>query len=414
MRDALTDADIVARLRGAAAVDVVAAGKAASPMLDAFRATAPVSLRHIVGVSTQRPDRLDLRIEWHAAAHPVPDERSVRAAEAVLDLAAAAATHDLLVLLLSGGASSLMALPADGVPLEDKRGAVRLLLAAGADIGELNTVRKHLSALKGGRLAAAAQGAVLTLALSDVADDDPSTIGSGPAVADPTTFDMALEVLDRRGGRARYPAAVVTRLERGAAGQVAETPKPGDRRLARSAARVIGGSRSAVEGARAAAESLGYIVHVVAEPLTGEARMAAHTFADVARAIARAKRKGQQRPQRWCVIGFGETTVRVTGRGKGGRNQEFALSIVRSLDTIGDTVVTGSIGTDGIDGPTDAAGAVADTTTLERAEAADIGAPERYLNENNSYVFFNELNDLVRTGPTGTNVGDLHVMLVEA
>ncbi|MBI4888706.1 MAG: DUF4147 domain-containing protein [Acidobacteria bacterium] len=404
VRDALADPAIGAALRGAAAVDVVAAGKAAAAMLAACAAPAPVSLRHVVGIAGARPPGLPPRARWHTTVHPLPDERSVAAGRDVLATAHAAGDRDLLVLLLSGGASALMAVPADGVTLADKQQASRQLLALGAEIHELNTVRKHLSAIKGGQLAAGHAGSVLTLALSDVVGDDLSSIGSGPTVPDATTFDEALAVLGRHGGPDAYPAGVVERLKRGAAGAVAETPKAGDPRLARSVAHVIGSGGTAVAGARAAASSLGYAVHVIERPVTGEARLAAHEL------ISQAKAHVGTGP--FCLLAAGETTVRTSGSGTGGRNQECALAMARELGSLGAVVVAASIGTDGIDGPTDAAGAMVDSTTLARAEAADIGPPERYLEEHNSYVFFDGLGDLIRTGPTGTNVGDLQVILV--
>lgn len=407
VRQALVTADIERVLRSAAAVDVVAVGKAAHPMLlAAVAAAAKVPLRHVVGVSAQPPQVRPAGARWHTAAHPVPDDRSVAAARAVLELAAAANDRDLLLLLLSGGASALMALPAEGISIEDKQCTSERLLKEGAEIHALNAVRKHLSAIKGGWLAAAAGGSVLTLAVSDVVGDELSAIGSGPTVQDATTFAGALMELDRHGGRDRYPAAVVARLTAGASGAIPETPKAGDPRLARSDARVIGGSRTAIDGARAAAQSLAYVVHVIEEPVTGEARLAARGLVEAASRIV----KTHGRPL--CLLAAGEMTVRVVGTGKGGRNQECALAMARGLDAVGRAVVAASIGTDGVDGPTDAAGGVVDTTTLARAEAAGIGPPERYLEDNNSYVFLDELGDLIRTGPTNTNVGDLQVILV--
>lgn len=404
MRQALATPEVDRALRSAAAVDVVATGKAAGQMLAAFSAGAPVPLRHVVGVAAQPPQNRLPGARWHTTVHPIPDERSVVAAREVLQIAGAAAERDLLVLLLSGGTSSMIALPADGITLADKQGTSARLLALGADIRELNAVRKHLSAIKGGWLPVTAVGSTLTLALSDVVGDDLSAIGSGPAVADSTTFGEALVVLDRYGGRDLYPHSVVERLKRGAIGEVPETPKPGDPRLARSAARVIGGSRTALDGARIAAASRGYAVHVVERPVTGEARLAAHALVEDVRRVTEAAP--------FCILSAGETTVRTAASGKGGRNQECALAMVRELDALGSCVVAASVGTDGVDGPTDAAGAIVDSTTLARAEAADIGPPERYLEAHNSYIFFDELNDLIRTGPTGTNVADLQVILV--
>jgi glycerate 2-kinase len=402
VRQALAAPDVDRRLRAAAAVDVIAAGKAAGPMLTAFVSAAPVALRQVVGIGAAPP--LPAGARWHETAHPVPDARSVAAARAALEVAAAAGERDLLVVLLSGGASAMMALPAGGLTLADKQQTSAEMLQLGAEIHDLNAVRKHLSAIKGGQLAAAAAGSTLTLALSDVVGDEISAIGSGPTVPDETTFADALAALDRYGGRERYPASVVTRLARGAAGAIAETPKAGHARLGRSEARLVGGCRTAVEGARAAAEGLGYVVHVIEESVVGEARLAAH------RLMSEARRLTATPP--FCIVAGGETTVRTAGSGKGGRNQECALAMARELDALGTLVAAASVGTDGIDGPTNAAGAIVDSTTLARAEAADIGPPERFLEEHNSYVFFDELGDLIRTGPTGTNVGDVQIILV--
>jgi hydroxypyruvate reductase len=336
----------------------------------------------------------------------VPDGGSVAAAEAVMDAARTASSRDLLFVLISGGASAMMAMPAAGVSLDEKRVTSRLLLQSGADVHHLNTVRKHLSSIKGGQLAAAAHAEVVTLAISDVVGDEPSAIGSGPTAPDPTTFADALDVLERYGGSSAYPPAVVKRLRDGANGRVAETPKPGDRRLARAGVRVIGGSRAAVEGARAAAESRGYAVQVNDEPVVGEARIAGDAL------VESASRKAAAGALPLCMLSSGETTVRVVGSGRGGRNQECALGMARRLNTLGRAGVAASVGTDGVDGPTDAAGAVADTTTLSRAVAAGLEAPERYLDNNDSYVFFDRLGDLIRTGPTNTNVGDIQVILI--
>jgi hydroxypyruvate reductase len=298
-----------------------------------------------------------------------------------------------------------MALPAAGVSLTDKQETARLLMANGGDIHELNTVRKHLSAIKGGQLAAAAPAAMLTLAVSDVVGDDLSVIASGPTVGDDTTFADALAVIDRRGGREAYPPDVVARLQAGAAGRVAESPATGDPGLARSIARVIGRQRGAIDGAREAALALGFHVHVIDAPVTGEARdAAAEHLAHVARAAV-----GLPRPL--CVISAGETTVTVKGRGTGGRNQEFALALTGGLAALGDRVAAASLGTDGIDGPTDAAGAMVDSTTRARAALHGLEI-NRYLDDNNAYAFFDRLGDLIRTGPTSTNVGDVQVMLI--
>lgn len=404
---ALSNSEVLDQLRSAGSVDVVSAGKAAASMLNGFAGASPVPARSMTGIGPGAPAALPPGAVWYPGAHPVPDERSVAAARRALAVAESVTPRGLLLVLLSGGASSMMAKPAGDLSLADKRRTSEILLESGADIGELNTVRKHLSAIKGGRLAVASGGAVLTLVVSDVVGDDLSTIASGPTVPDATTFEQALDVLDRRGGRNRYPPAVVRWLVRGADAGVEETPKPHDPRLARSVARIIGGRLTAVDGASQAAEALGYRIHTIDQPVTGEARRAGLALVDVA-SWASMLRDAQP----MCILASGETTVHVTGQGRGGRNQECALAMGLQLDTLGPSVVAASVGTDGVDGPTDAAGAVVDTTTLARARAAGVGDPERYLDDNDSYTFFNTLGDLIRTGPTGTNVGDLQVILI--
>ena len=401
VRTALGDTSVADALARGSASDVVAVGKAAGPMLTEFLQSAHVDVRTAIGIGPERPITLPAAATWFDAGHPVPDDRSVAAARRALQVARRTDENDVLIVLLSGGASALMALPAEDLTLEDKQETVRRLLKGGATIHELNTSRKHLSAIKGGRLAAASGGAVVTLVISDVVGDDLSVIGSGPTMPDPSTFADALRVLDSRGGRASYPTAVVSHLERGARGEIDETPKPDDPHLQRSIAKIIGGRMTAVAGAVEAARSRGYTVHTIDAPIVGEARHAAVLFASEVRQ-ARARLTPPL-----CIVGSGETTVHVTGDGLGGRNQEFALAMVPLLDD----AVFGSIGTDGIDGPTDAAGALVDATTMRRAAALGLD-PMGYLRNNDSYHFFNALGDLVHTGPTGTNVGDVQVALI--
>jgi len=409
VRAALETPDVIRAVRSAAAIDVVAVGKAALPMILAPPVALPrAAFRHVIGISNHPAEQLPPGVQWHVTSHPVPDAASVAAAQAVLRTARGATARDLLLVLLSGGASAMMALPAEGISLDDKRRASQQLLKSGAEVHALNGVRKHLSAIKGGQLAAASPGSVLTLAVSDVVGNEPSAIGSGPTVPDATTFADALQALERYGGMNAYPSTVVQRLLDGSNGVVPETPKPGDPRLARSTAHVIGASRTAVDGARAAAEALGYTVHVIDEPVIGEARAAGHGLIETASRLRPPHASGAA----LCILAAGETTVQVVGAGWGGRNQECALGMVRRLNTFGRRAVGASVGTDGIDGPTDAAGAIVDTTTLSRAMTAGLDAPERYLDSNDSYRFFDRLDDLIRTGPTDTNVGDLQVILV--
>jgi glycerate 2-kinase len=385
---------------------VIAAGKSAPYMAAAFARVVPDASCAGLAVGTHCPAPLPPGIEWHRGGHPVPDDLSVAAGVRALEIAGRSDAADQLVVLLSGGASALLAVPAPGLTLEDKRAVTQGLLAAGAEIGALNTVRKHLSRIKGGWLSAAARGPTLTLAISDVVGDDLSVIGSGPTVPDPSRFADALGIIDRFGGRAAYPAAAVAWLVEGSRGRHPETPKPGDPRLARSVARVIGSRRDALEGGRRAAEALGYGVTTIARPVVGEARLAAPSFVLAAAKAAR----GVPRPA--CILAGGETTVRVTGHGRGGRNQEFALASAGHLTDLGPAVVLASVGTDGIDGPTDAAGAIVDSSTLARAKAAGLAEPERYLADNDSYAYFRALGDLILTGPTDTNVGDIQVVLI--
>lgn len=385
-------------------VYVVAAGKASGPMVSALQNRMGERLRRVVVAGTGNPPAPAPRVRWFAAGHPEPNAASVAAGQAALDLAKSIEPDDLLIVLLSGGASATLAVPLPGLSLADKQAATRLLLAAGADITSLNTVRKHLSAIKGGRLAAAARGRILTLVVSDVVGDDVSVVGSGPTCRDPTTFEDALQVLERLHVRADFPASALKCLSRGAQGELEETLK-GDLH-GRGVIRVIGGRLDAIEGARHAAEALGYAVAVLDEPVTGEARVAAATY--VGRVATRLAR--YERPV--CILSAGETTVTVTGRGMGGRNQEFALAAAGSLGDLGARVAVASVGTDGVDGPTPAAGAVIDSTSLDRARAAGLASTAEFLADNDSYRFFDALGDLVVTGPTRTNVGDIQVALV--
>jgi glycerate 2-kinase len=338
-----------------------------------------------------------------AGGHPIPDDGSERAGRRALAIAESLQADEALLVLLSGGASALMAVPADGVSLDDKRQTTAQLLRAGADIHALNTVRKHLSAIKGGWLAKRAAGHVRTYVISDVVGDDVSVIASGPTVPDESTFADARRLLDRYGGAASYPSAVVARLDAGARGDVPETPKPAYPSLVRSTTRVIGNRRHAMLGAGGRAGARDYHVACIEEAVVGEARTAA--IAHVRAVLARA----ESVPRPACFISTGETTVRVTGNGTGGRNQEFALAA--AMEPIPSPFILASVGTDGIDGPTDAAGAIVDSTSLARARAAGLD-PNRFLSDNNSYAFFDALGDLIRTGPTGTNVGDLQLLLL--
>ena len=358
----------------------------------------------IAAPGTKRVDPL----ERYFVGHPLPAEESAAAGLRALALAAGGGPASVLVVLLSGGASTALVDPVMGLTLEDKIHASEALLSSGMPVDRVNCVRKHLSGVKGGWLAAAAPGEVVTLAVSDVVGpvaDGPSVIGSGPTVADPTSFAEALRVVDTLHEGA-FPDAARTILERGRRGEVAETPKPGDRRLRGTRFEVIGDRLDAVRGAVTMARRLGYAVATIEMPITGEARVAG------ANHVERVVRLAREMPRPACIVSAGETTVRVVGRGRGGRNQEFALAAAEGLAAHFSEAVLGSIGTDGLDGPTDAAGAVIDVSTTSRAYAEGLGSPSPYLANNDSYAFFNALGDLMHLGPTETNVGDIQIVLI--
>lgn len=386
---------------------IIAAGKAAVPMSAAAHRVLGDRVQKglIVGVVPVGTRIADVPFPMVIGGHPTPTTESERGGREALALASTLQPGETLIVLLSGGASALMAVPADGLTLEDKRATTNQLLRAGADIHALNTVRKHLSALKGGWLAARAIGACHTFAISDVVGDDLSVIGSGPTVADASTFADALEIVRRFGGEAAYPHSVIKRLFDGVAGRVAETPKPGSPRIVQAHTQLIGGRRNAMNGAAHEAEARGYRVIRIDDPIVGEARIAGPSH--LRACLAKAADAG--RPA--CIVSSGETTVRVSGDGKGGRNQEFALACAEPLAWANVPAALASVGTDGIDGPTDAAGAIVDSTTVARAHAAHL-EPAAFLDRNDAYRFFAPLDDLIITGPTGTNVGDLQIILL--
>ena len=403
----MDDASIREALSGCSPV-VVAVGKAARAMARAFIGAVPAAGRAGLVVTPHRGDPVG-GLEEFTVGHPLPDEGSLAAGSRALEIASGLADDALLVVLLSGGASAGLTVPLADVTLADKVAATAALLADGVAIDGVNCVRKHLSGIKGGRLAAAAGGRVLTLAVSDVVDpvpDDPAVIGSGPTTADPTTFSDALTICQRHGVRQAFPATALAVLERGVRGELLETPKPGDPRLRRAAFRIIGSRVDALECAARAARGRGFAVAMLDEPVTGEARAAGASYV---RTVARV---AHEMPRPVCILSAGETTVRVKGSGRGGRNQEFALAAAGLLARRFPCAVVASVGTDGVDGPTDAAGALADTTTLTRAAEHGIHAPARYLDANDSHAFFGPLGDLIHTGPTDTNVGDLQITLI--
>ena len=393
---------------------VVGAGKASARMAKAAEEALGDRITDgILVVKHGHTERLG-SIRQIEASHPVPDEDGVRGTRMLLDLVSGSDMRTLVICLLSGGGSALLVAPAAGLTLPDKQAVTDLLLKAGAAIGELNAVRKHLSAVKGGRLArAAAPAEVATLILSDVIGDRLDVIASGPTVPDASTFADAIAVIDRYGLRKAVPARVIDYLQRGAAGQEAETLKEGDACFRSVRNVIIGSNLQALEAAKARARELGYVPIVLNAQLQGDAR-------EVARELAAQAVRLQENltpKDRLCLLAGGETTVTVRGAGLGGRNQEMALAMALEIDGR-EGITFLSAGTDGNDGPTDAAGAFADGTTANKARRQGL-EPAVFLANNDSYHFFNRYDAAtgeqahLLTGPTGTNVMDLQYMLVE-
>ncbi len=393
---------------GRGRVLMLAVGKAAPAMATAAENALDDAISGGFAVATTEGPPLR-RVRLLMAGHPLPDGRGLRAAEQVEALVRGAGQEDLVLVLLSGGASALLPAPAVDVSLEDKARTTDLLLRAGAPIRDLNTVRKHLSRLKGGGLARlAAPARVVTLALSDVVGDDPGTIGSGPTSPDPTTFADAIRVLEGFGVAGQVPPAVRRRLEAGARGARPETPNAADPLFRRTLMRVVGSNRLSVEAAAREAKRQGLRPLILTTSLEGEAREAARTLAAILRECAESGRP-QSRPV--ALLAGGETTVSVRGSGRGGRNQELALAAAAALAGFPVQAVVASLATDGIDGASEAAGGVADDRSAERAAALGLPPIAAFLEENDAHAFFAALGDLIVTGPTGTNVADLVVLL---
>jgi glycerate 2-kinase len=348
------------------------------------------------------------KVEVVECGHPVPDQAGVEGTDKILELIGAADEKSLVICLLSGGGSAILPAPVDGCSLEDKQETTRILLECGANIVELNAVRKHLSKVKGGGLARAAfPASVVALMLSDVIGDPMDVIASGPTVPDTSTYKTCMEIFEKYELFDQLPASVQSRMQDGLDGKVADTPKPGDEALGRVQNVVVGSNGLAVSAAEEKAKALGYNTLKLTTRLEGEAKEIAHVHSAIAKEILSS---GEPIQAPACVIAGGETTVTVRGTGKGGRNQEMALAAAQLLRGWGPVVFL-SGGTDGTDGPTDAAGAVADGATIDRAEAEGLSAIAS-LKDNDAYHFFKPLGDLLMTGPTGTNVADVAMVLV--
>ncbi|MCC7274774.1 MAG: glycerate kinase [Alphaproteobacteria bacterium] len=381
---------------------VVGAGKAAAKMARAVEDHWPGPLEGLV-VTRYGHGTPCARIRVVEASHPVPDRAGEDAAAAILRSVQGLTADDLVLFLASGGGSALLALPAPGITLDDKRAVTRELLRSGATIGEINTLRKHMSAIKGGRLAAAARpAAVVTLAISDVPNDDPAVIASGPTVPDPSTYGDARAVLEKYA--IVPPDAIARRL----AAAADETPKEGDPAFARATFTLVATPQMALDAAAEVARAAGVAPVILGDSIEGEARDVALVHAGIARQV---QRRGQPLPAPAVLLSGGETTVTVRGKGRGGRNAEFLLALAVALDGA-PGIHALAVDTDGIDGTADNAGALLTPSSVARARAAGV-EPRRLLADNDGYGFFAGLDDLIRTGPTLTNVNDFRAILVE-
>src|SRR5687767_9713321 len=387
---------------------VAGCGKAAAPMALAMHAL--LGERLVGGVIVvKRGHQLPIeKIKVIEAGHPIPDAAGLDGARRVMELARRCGKKDLLFFLVSGGGSALLPYPAAGLSLEDKRRATEVLLKSGAKIQEVNAVRKHISQIKGGRLARlAAPATLVTLVLSDVINDSLEAIASGPTVPDSSTYGDCLQIIKHYDVERQIPAAVVAVLRRGASGQIAETPKLTDDIFRGTQNVVVGGNGLALTAAQHRAETLGYQTRVLSNRLEGESRIVAKAHSDLVKEILRTK-TALSLPA--CLLSGGETTVTVRGDGLGGRNQEFSLAAAIEIDGINGVAIL-SGGTDGTDGPTDAAGGIVDGSTIDRGRAKDLDAAV-FLTQNDSYHFLQATDDLLVTGPTLTNVMDLQITLI--
>ncbi len=393
------------------AVWVLGAGKAAAAMALALE---EILGRYLSGgiVVTKYGHGLALKkTEVIEAGHPLPDENGVAGGARLISLIESRMQPgDLVLCLFSGGGSALLVAPAHGVSLEDKLACTRVLLNSGATIQEINTIRKHISRLKGGGLSLLlSKTTAVSLIISDVVGDPLDTIASGPLVPDPSTYADCLEVIHRLRIEDEIPSSIISRFKAGLAGEIPETPKPGDPLFRNAANLIVAGNSRACAAAAREAKRLGYRSMVLTTRLEGDTAEAAQFHMGIAEEIVFHGRP-LRRPA--CIISGGETTVRVTGNGLGGRNQEFAAHCARRLAQLPAPCLVASVGTDGTDGPTDAAGAIVDNTTVSRSLKFGARYLQEALADNDSYTLFKRLGDLIITGPTRTNVMDLHIILI--
>ena len=389
-------------------ISVIGAGKASAAMARAMEEILDKRLNSGL-VITKYSHALPLdKVQVIEAGHPVPDVAGFRGAQKIIQFLEQRNEKDLVFFLISGGGSALLPYPHEGLTLEDKRDVTKILLAVGANIQEINTLRKHLSQVKGGRLAKIAHPATLiSLILSDVIGDDLDSIASGPTVPDRSTFRDCVDIVEKYQITDRLPSVVADIFNKGIRGEIEDTPEAGEPAFERTQNLIIGSNIKAVEEAAKKATELGYNTLILSTFIEGETRDVAGVHAAIAKEIL-SSGNPIERPA--CVISGGETTVTIRGGGKGGRNQEFSLAAAMDIDGL-ENVVLLSAGTDGTDGPTDAAGAISDGATVVRARKLGMD-PNHYLRENDSYHFFKALGDLILTGPTFTNVMDLRLVFV--
>jgi len=397
-------------LSAIARIYVIGAGKASADMAAAIERL--LGERVTAGAMTVKygHSRELKRIRLTEAGHPIPDQNGLDGSRRILEIADTAAADDLVICLISGGGSALMPLPQPPLTLSDKQQTIQALMDCGAGINEINAIRKHLSAIKGGRLAGRIfPAAALTLIVSDVIGDSLDVIASGPTVPDTSRFSDCLQIIKTYQIRNRLPEAVFDHLSAGAAGALEETPKADAEAFKNTRNAIVASSRTALARAKEAAVALGYNSLILSALIQGETKDAARVHAAIAMEI---RQTGNPASPPACLLSGGETTVTIHGRGKGGRNQEFALAA--ALDIAGEPgIVILSGGTDGTDGPTDAAGAVVDANTVQNALDAGL-SPLAHLQANNAYPFFEQTGELLMTGPTGTNVMDLRIVLVDS
>ena len=389
-------------------ISLVGGGKATAPMAKAMEDLLGDRIhKGLINVKYGFTEKLSVT-QTVEASHPLPDENGIKGTEVILDFLAKATDKDLVISLISGGGSALLCQPAQGITLSEKQTVTGMLLDCGASINEINTIRKHISAAKGGQMARAAFPAtVVNLMLSDVVGDKMDVIASGPFVPDPSTFEDALGILQKYDLKG-VPEAIVQRLEDGAQGQIPDTPKAGDPVFLYVSNIIVGSNILALEAAEKKARTFGYNTLILSSLIEGETRDVARVHCAIAKEVVRS---GRPIAKPACIISGGETTVTIRGKGLGGRNQEFCLASAIEIAELPFKVVVLSGGTDGNDGPTDAAGAIVDPFTVTRGREAGMAAGT-FLNNNDAYHFFEKTEDLLMTGPTNTNVMDVRLFLI--